>query len=116
MIYQLRVLVICLAFIALGLLLAGCRDDTTTAQKIALGCSSAAAAIRVLTVADNADLLSDDSRSAVVQAITITDPVCRRPTPPSLTDVELAAFIGAARALQDAAATAPQPRPTGYRL
>ena len=118
MIYQLRVLVICLAFITLGLLLAGCRDDATATQKIAIGCASAATAIRVLSAVDDAGGLSDESRDAVLQAIAVTEPVCRRPTPPSLTDIELIAFARAASFLEAIASSAPavEAHKTGYRL
>jgi hypothetical protein len=78
----------------------GIGGTTTETQQIATACASASAALRVLTVANDAGKLDADAQKAVITAIGITNPICAADTPPTMDTVKLQAFTQAIALLQ----------------
>jgi hypothetical protein len=82
-------------FATIALALSACGTVATTntvPQQVATGCATASAAIKSLTLANQFGKLSDDQQDKVLQAISVTNPVCAAPTPPTLDALKLLAF------------------------
>mgnify|MGYP003385034856 CR=1 FL=1 len=90
-----------LLVLAMVVTVAGCKVGEG-AEQVATACASASAAIKVLTVANQAGKLSVEQQRYVVQTIGVIDPVCSRKTQPSLSDVQREAFLQAVTYLQEA--------------
>lgn len=78
----------------------------TEKQKVAAVCVTASASLRVLAVANSEGKLSEEARGAVRAAVAVLTPVCDAESPPSLTEAQRAALLGAISALQVEAARA----------
>jgi hypothetical protein len=84
---------------ALLFLLAGCTTtgDLTASQlrTIETGCASASAALKVLTVANDAGKLSAETPRQVLSAAGTIAPICGADEPPTLTSLQMQAFTHA---------------------
>lgn len=69
-------------------------------DQIERGCVIASAAIKALTVANNAGNLSPAQQDRVLRAIGLIDPICKSPAPPTLDASGQSAFLAAVHALQ----------------
>lgn len=72
----------------------GASEELTAeqAQYVSLACASSSAAMKVVTVAINADKLSKEQRDIVGEAADRIAPICGSPTPPTLTSLQEEAF------------------------
>lgn len=80
----------------------------TERQKVAAFCVTASASLRVLAVANGEGKLTESARKAARAAVAIVAPVCDAESPPSMTDAQRAAFVGAISVLQAEAVRAQQ--------
>lgn len=81
------------------LLLAACSALPTHTQQEAAVCVSYSAALKVLTVANQAGKLSVSEQAQVTEANTLVSPVCLAETPPTLDDLKQAAVAAAVNRL-----------------
>jgi uncharacterized protein YceK len=78
----------------------GCSGIQTHNQQVATGCATASAAIRTLTVANEAGKLSAEQQQAVLSAIGHIEPICSADSPPTMDQLKLEAFTQAIAILQ----------------
>lgn len=83
--------------------LAGCQAGGTLSNsqsnQIETACAASSAALKVLTVANDAKKLSAETQANVLKAAMTIQPVCGSPTPPTLDSLKLQAFMQAAALL-----------------
>lgn len=72
----------------------------TNAQKVEASCATASTALKGLTALNDAGKLSPAAQQDVLKAIAIVSPICTAPTPPTLDDVKMQAFVQAVALLQ----------------
>ena len=89
--------------ILLALVLSGCATNPTQTQTIATGCASASAALRVLTVANDAGKLSLDQQAKILESAQYITPICTAEVAPTLDAQGLISFAAAVAQLQEAA-------------
>lgn len=82
-------------------------DQAQQTETIATTCASASAALKVLTVANDAGKLSEDVQYKVGVAALRIQPICGSPNPPTLDAVLLEAFKANAATLAAEAARSP---------
>jgi len=80
--------------VMLALALAACSTvkEATPEQKIAAGCASVAASVRVLTVALDAGKLTASQQYAVSNALDYVTPICTAEKPPTLSGPDMILF------------------------
>jgi hypothetical protein len=88
---EVLIVVFALAFAALmsACTTSGGTAASTNAQTIQTSCASASAAIKALTVVEQAGYLSASDKQAVSDAISVVTPICGSTTQPSDDDVEV---------------------------
>lgn len=93
--------------LALAISLAACTTTQQAAnvdQPVKYACATATAAIGTLTVANRAGKLSPANETKVTQAIGYVVPVCHSKTVPTLSTLEMQAFMDAVQLLSTQAA------------
>jgi hypothetical protein len=63
------------------------------AAQVETACATASAAVKALTVANNAGKLSPAQQTQILSAIGEVDPVCASPNPPTLDSLKMQAFL-----------------------
>jgi hypothetical protein len=92
------------AIVAAALVACGSVGTSTPQQQVASGCAASSAAIKALTIANDAGKLDAAQQSAILTAIGVIEPVCSAEVAPTLDTVKLAAFVQAIALLQAHAA------------
>jgi hypothetical protein len=93
-------------FTAFFLMIPACASLQQAAKShpIATACATSSAAIKTLTIAKQAGMLSAADQDALNTAVATLAPVCSAPSEPTVTDATLLAVDGAAASLSTAAA------------
>lgn len=89
----------------------GCSGLTTHEQQLAAGCASSSAALKALTVANDAGKLTPAQQTQIISAAGYIEPVCSADTPPTLDSVKLEAFARAIALLQAQAVSVTRSNP-----
>lgn len=100
--FRFRFIVIAGLFAALSA--CGSVGTSSPQQQVAAGCASSSAAIKALTIANDAGKLDAAQQTAILTAIGAVEPVCSAEVAPNLDAVKLAAFVQAITLLQNHAA------------
>jgi hypothetical protein len=98
-----------IALLFVASLAAACASlqQAATTNPVATTCASASVAIKTLTVARRAGVLSLADASAVNQSIAVVSPVCDSPTEPTASGAVLSSLVSATATLQGIAARYP---------
>lgn len=96
---------------ALAAVIVGCRGAglVTPAQQLAASCAASAAALKTLTIANDAGKLSAATQTSVLHAIGYINPVCTAPEPPTLDSIRAEAFRRAILLLEQEAVKYSEP-------
>lgn len=83
--------------LALSVLLSACNGasgplDSSQLRAVEIGCASASAALKTLTIANDAGKLTPAVQTAVLSAAGRVAPICGAPEPPTLDSLQMQAF------------------------